>query len=234
MLDFNKYEVFSFDCYGTLIDWEKGIIEALRPVLVLHNINLNDDEILMLYAQIEPKVEEGKFIKYKEVLRRVMQEFSKRLGFRLSPVQLDCLVNSLKNWKPFPDTVDALQALKKSFKLAIISNVDDDLFALSAKHLKVKFDWIITSEQTQSYKPSLTIFESAIKKIGVSPKKILHVAQSIFHDIVPAEKLGLSTVWVNRRQGKKGFGATPKARGHFDLEVPDLKTLVSVIGLDLK
>lgn len=232
MVDFNKYKVLSFDCYGTLIDWESGILQALRPVLASHNINLNDDQILEVYAQIESRVEEGEFVKYKEVLRKVVRELGRRLRFAPSSSQLDCLINSVKDWVPFPDTVDALQALKKTFKLAIISNVDDDLFALSAKHLKVKFDWVITAEQAKIYKPSLNIFKFAIEKIGVSREEILHIAQSLYHDIVPAEKLGLSTVWVNRRKGKKGFGATPPANGHFEFEVPDLKTLVSIMRLD--
>jgi len=180
MVDFNKYEVLSFHCYGTLIDWESGILRALRPVLASHNINLNGDQILEVYAQIESKVEEGEFVKYKEVLRKVVRELGRRLRFAPSSSQLDCLIHSLKNWVPFPDTVDALQALKKTFKLAIISNVDDDLFALSGKHLKVKFDWVITAEQAKIYKPSLNIFKFAIEKIGVSHEKnVTHCPESL-------------------------------------------------------
>jgi 2-haloacid dehalogenase len=234
MIDFNKYEVLSFDCYGTLIDWEIGILAALRPVFAAHNINLTDEQILNLYAEIELRAEEGKFAKYREVLRKVVGELGSRLGFVPSPPELDCLVDSLKNWRPFPDTVEALRALKKTFKLAIISNIDGDLFALSAKQLEVEFDWVITAEQAKSYKPSLHNFKFAVERIGVSPEKILHIAQSIYHDIIPAKILGLSTVWVNRREGKEGFGATPPARARPDLEVPDLKTLVSIMELDLQ
>jgi 2-haloacid dehalogenase len=232
MIDFNKYEVLSFDCYGTLIDWESGILAALRPVLVAYNINLNDEQVLEFYAEIESKAEEGKFTKYRKVLRKVMRELGSRLGFVPFSPELNCLVDSLRSWMPFPDTVEALQTLKKTFKLAIISNIDDDLFALSAKHLKVEFDWVITAEQAKSYKPSLHNFKLAIERIGVSPRKILHIAQSIYHDVIPAKTLGLSTCWVNRRKDKEGFGATPPASGHPDLEVPDLKTLVSIIRLD--
>jgi 2-haloacid dehalogenase len=231
MIDFNKYEVLSFDCYGTLIDWESGILAALRPVLVAHNINLTDKQTLKFYAEIELRAEEGKFAKYRKVLRKVVGELGSRLGFVPSPSELDCLVDSLKNWRLFPDTVEALQTLKKTFKLAIISNIDDDLFALSAKHLKVEFDWIITAEQAKSYKPSLHNFKFAVERIGVSPEKILHIAQSIYHDVIPAKILGLSTVWVNRRKGKERFGATPPASSYPNLEVPDLKTLVSIIEL---
>jgi 2-haloacid dehalogenase len=227
MMGFNKFKVLTFDCYGTLIDWESGILAALKPILATHNIKLNDEQILELYAELEAKAEEGEFVKYKEVLRKVMQGMGNKLGFAPSPSELNCLVDSLKSWMPFPDTVDALQVLKKRFKLAIISNIDDDLFALTAKHLKVEFDWIITAEQVKSYKPSLHNFKFAIGKIGISPEKILHVAQSIYHDIIPAKKLGLTTVWLNR---KKEFGAE-YGTAQPDLEVPDLKTLVSIMDL---
>jgi 2-haloacid dehalogenase len=230
MLDFNKYEVMSFDCYGTLIDWESGILDALRPILKAHNIKISDEHMLEHYAKIESAVEKGEFITYRDVLRTVMQEISSRSGFVPFPSELNCLVDSLKNWMPFPDTVGALKTLKKRFKLAIISNIDDDLFALSEKHLEVEFDWVITAEQVRSYKPALSNFEFALEMMRVSPEKILHIAQSIYHDIIPAKALGLSTIWVNRRKGKEGYGATPPAIGHPDLEVPNLKTLISIIS----
>ncbi len=233
-ISFNKFKVLAFDCYGTLIDWESGILSALKPVLKKHKIRIGNKQILELYAELESKAEKGRYIPYKNVLREVMRGISKNLGFEPSSSELNCLVDSLKNWKPFPDTVEALQKLKKRFKPVIISNIDDDLFAFSAKHLKVKFDYIITAKQVKSYKPSLNNFKTAIKRIGVSSKEILHVAQSIYHDIIPAKKAGLATVWVNRRKGKKGFGATLPARSKPNLEVPDLKTLVSFIESNSK
>jgi len=140
-------------------------------------------------------------------------------------------LNSTLEWKPFPDTVRALQTLRQSFRLAVISNIDDDLFALSAEYLKVEFDRVITAEQAKAYKPSLHIFKLAVARIGVAPERILHVAQSTYHDMRPAKTMGLSTVWVNRRTGKKGFGATPSASARPDLEVPDLKTLLCIMGV---
>jgi 2-haloacid dehalogenase len=137
----------------------------------------------------------------------------------------------LRDWQPFPDTVEALQTLKERYKLAIISNVDDGLFALTACHLQVEFDWIITAEQAGTYKPSPNNFALALERIGMAPEKVVHVAESLFHDHVPAKKLGLSTVWVHRRANKGGFGATPPANAEPDLEVPDLKSLVSAMGL---
>ncbi len=229
-MNFKKCRVLSFDCYGTLIDWESGILAALRPVLSTHTIDLSNDQILELYAEMEAKAEGGEYVKYREILKQVMNQIGKTLGFMPTSSELDCLAKSLKSWKPFPDTVEALQALKQSFRLAVISNIDDDLFALSVKHLKVEFDRVITAEQAKAYKPSLHTFKLAVEKIGVAPETILHIAQSIYHDIRPAKTMGLFTVWVNRRTGKEGSGATPPASAYPDLEVPDLKTLVSIIG----
>lgn len=231
MLNFNKYEVLTFDCYGTLINWEQGILKALTPVLVAHNINLSDRQILELFAELEKDEEQSEYITYKQVLKRVLQNFGERLDFEPLPSERNCIADSIKDWQPFPDTVEALNTLKRKYKLAIISNIDNDLFADSASHLKVEFDWVITAEQAKSYKPSFNNFELAIQRIGIARDKILHVAQSVYHDIIPASTLGLSTVWVNRRKSSEGFGATPPASKQADLEVPDLKTLVSTMSL---
>lgn len=245
MIDFQYFEVLSFDCYGTLIDRESGILNALKGILSSHNLDidengillsqnldLSDDKLLEMFAQEESVYQANCYSKYCEILKKVTQSLGKRLKFEPTDFELNSLAESIQNWEPFPDTVEALQALKKRYKLTIISNIDDDLFAYTAKKLKVEFDWIITAEQVQSYKPSLQNFELAIQRMGIVPNKLLHVAQSIYHDIVPAKSMGLATVWVNRRKGKEGFGATVAASATPDLEVPDLKTLVSIIGLD--
>ena len=231
MINFQQFEVLSFDCYGTLIDWESGILTALKSILVKHNINIADKRILELYAQIESNQQSGEYLKYREVLKEVVQGFGQELNFKPTESELDALAESIKDWLPFPDTVEALQALKKRYKLTIISNIDDDLFAYTAKKLQVEFDWIITAEQVKSYKPSLQNIEVAIGRMGISPEQLLHVAQSVYHDIVPAKSMGLTAVWVNRRQDKEGSGATVSVNGNPDLEVPDLKTLVSLMGL---
>ena len=227
---YGQFDVLSFDCYGTLIDWESGILEALRPILSSHGRTLGDGEILELYAQVEAKIEAAEYASYKSVLRKVVQQVGRRLDFVPTAAEEGSLVISIGNWAPFPDTVEALQNLKNRFRLAVISNVDDDLFALSARGLKVEFDWIITAAQARSYKPSLRNFRLAIETIGIPPNRILHVAQSIYHDIIPARSVGIATAWVNRRKGKKGLGATPPARGQPDIEVPDLNALVSLVG----
>ncbi len=232
MIDFQQFEVLSFDCYGTLIDWESGILKALKTILSNHNINIGDQQILELFAQRESIQEERKYLKYREVLKKIVQDFGEKLSFAPSEEELNSLAESIQDWEFFPDTVRALKALQKRYKLTIISNIDNDLFAYTAKKLEVEFDWIITAEQVKSYKPSLRNFEFAIQKMGIAPDKLLHVAQSVYHDIVPAKTMGLTAVWVNRRQGKEGFGATVPATGNPDLEVPDLKTLVSLMNLD--
>jgi len=231
MLNFDQYEVLTFDCYGTLIDWETGILSAIRKLLLNHQIDIPANRILELFAILESKSERGDFQNYKSVLRCVIEGFGKELGFIPNEPELYCLVESLKGWQPFPDTVEALQQLKTKYRLSVISNIDDDLFSFSAQHLQLPFDWVITAEQVRSYKPSLNNFISAIETIGVPKGNILHVAQSIHHDIIPAKQIGLSTVWVNRRHDKKGFGATLPAHEKPDLEVPNLAKLVDIIGI---
>jgi len=232
MINFDKYEVLTFDCYGTLIDWESGILAVLNPLLANHDITLENKQILELFAEFETEEQEQKeYIKYREVLKGVVQKFGKRFDFEPSTTELVTLADSIKNWLPFPDTVEALKLLKDRFKLAIISNIDDAIFASTAKKLEVKFDWVITAEQAESYKPSLNNFQLAFERIGLPVEKILHVACSVYHDIVPANSLKLSTVWINRRANKEGAGAAPPASGRADLEVPDLKTLASLCHL---
>ena len=235
MLDADRYEVISFDCYGTLIDWESGIISGLRSVLANHGVEATDEEILELHAQTEHGLQAsskpGNYVKYRDVLGEEVREAGGRWGFEPDPSEVGALADSLRHWKPFPDTVEALRRLKSRYKLAIISNVDDGLFALTACHLEVEFDWIITAEQAGTYKPSTNNFEVAMGRMGVVRGKLLHAAESLFHDVVPAKKLGLSTVWVHRRSGKEGFGATPPADAEPDLVVPDLKTLASELGV---
>ncbi len=228
-MDFEKFEILSFDCYGTLIDWESGIIPVLKNLVANHHIDITEPQLLEMFAKFESEAEAGEYKKYREVLKQVIQKISQELNFQPTESELNSLSESIKNWLPFPDTLAALQSLKQKYQLAIISNIDDELFADSTKHLQVEFDFVITAAQVKSYKPSKNNFEVSIQKMAIAPEKILHIAQSIYHDIVPAKAIGLSTIWVNRRQGKEGFGATLPASGKPDLEVPDLKTLVDLI-----
>jgi 2-haloacid dehalogenase len=231
MLNFDHFEVLTFDCYGTLIDWETGIWEALRPTLTNHRITSTKDTVLELYGELESEAERGEYLEYKAVLGRVIEGLGLRLGFVPTPAEVQQFSTSVKDWPAFPDSARALQALHQKYKLAIISNIDDDLLAFSAQRLQVQFDWIITAQQAKSYKPSLNNFQLAFQRIGFSQDKILHVAQSLFHDIVPAKALGLATAWINRRHNQAGFGATPPAQAQPDLEVPDMQALAERMGL---
>ncbi len=235
MIDADSYEVISFDCYGTLIDWESGIISGLRPVLASHGVDASDEDILALHAETEHALQSssvpGSYVKYRHVLGEEVREAGRRWGFEPDPSEVGALADSLRHWEPFPDTVEALRRLKGRYRLAIISNVDDGLFALTACRLEVEFDWIVTAEQAGTYKPSTNNFEVAMNRMGVAPERLLHAAESLFHDVVPARELGLSTVWVHRRAGKQGFGATPPADAEPDFVVPDLETLASELGV---
>lgn len=228
MLNFDRYEVLTFDCYGTLIDWEGGILGALKPLLAAHQIEMTDDALLELYAEVEADLEKGDYLKYRQVLEAAVQGLGDRLGFTPTDAEKRVLPESVQHWQPFPDTVEALKKLKQKYKLVILSNIDDDLFAGSAKHLQVPFDAIITAEQVQSYKPALNHFNRMLQQLNLSTDQVLHVAQSIYHDIVPARSIGLSTIWVNRRHDRPGFGATPAANAAADITVPDLKTLADM------
>lgn len=228
MLDFDRFTHLSFDCYGTLIDWETGILAALRPVLDRHGIALTDDQALERYGELESAAERGPYHRYRDVLATVMDGFGARLGFTPAAEERAALAASVGDWPPFPDTVEALRALARRFRLVILSNIDDDLFARSARRLGVDFAAIITAEQVGSYKPDPRNFRALLERLDIPPDRLLHVAQSLFHDIAPASALGLTTVWVNRRHDRPGSGATPPTTARADLEVPDLRTLAQL------
>jgi 2-haloacid dehalogenase len=228
MLDFARFQVLTFDCYGTLIDWEAGIFGALRPILAAHDKTVPDAALLELFSELEAQAEQGEFRPYREVLQSVARGFGERIGFAPSESEVRSLPESLANWLPFPDTVAALRRLKTRYRLAIMSNVDDDLFAATAPRLEIQFDHVITAQQARAYKPSLSAFKLAQERIGVKPNQWLHVGQSIYHDVIPAKSLGIATVWVHRPSPRPGAGAAKAASAQPDLEVPDLKTLADL------
>jgi 2-haloacid dehalogenase len=227
-MDFSRFTTISFDCYGTLIDWESGMLPVLRALLVRHKCNLGDPAILELYGEFEANAEGGPYRPYRDVLESVVRAFGERLGFQPSPSEVLSLPESVPSWPPFSDTVAALQALKKCYRLAVISNIDDDLFAQTRKLLGVEFDAVVTAQQAQSYKPSRRNFELVLQTLGIPRGQLLHAAQSIYHDVVPARSLGIATVWVNRTSARPGIGAVRAAEANPDLEVPDLATLAKL------
>jgi 2-haloacid dehalogenase len=225
MLDFSRFEILTFDCYGTLINWEDGILRCLHRVLAAHGHDTDDATILQLYGDFEARAEQGDYRRYRDVLQSVVRQFGEQLGFAPNAEDARSLPESLREWQPWPDTVAALRELHNRFRLAIVSNVDDDLFAATLPKLGVEFDHIITAQQAGAYKPSLKIFELALSRVGVPAHRVLHVGQSLYHDVLPAQSLGLATVWVNRPSPRAGVGAVKAAEGRPDLQVSSLAEL---------
>ena len=211
MFDAEAFDVITLDCYGTLIDWQGGIVNYLQPVLERHDAHVTDEFILDFFAANEPVLQrEGG--KYEDILRRILDRFGTRLAFVPTSAERDGFPASLGEWKPFPDTVDALTRLGERFKLAVISNVDDALFSQTKSTLTVEFAHVMTAERAGAYKPDNRIFEAALTAIGCGRDRILHVAQSLFHDIAPANALGLATVWIDRNQGTQGAAPETEAQ----------------------
>ena len=228
MLNLTRFKVLTFDCYGTMIDWESGIFAALRPILAAHNKEMSDSALLALYADLELAAEQGEYLRYRDVLQLVVRGFGERLGFAPTDAEVRSLPQSVATWQPFPDSVESLHKLSSHYQLAVMSNIDDDLFAATASKLEVAFSNVITAQQAGCYKPCMNIFRLTEKRIGVSRGQWLHVGQSIYHDVIPAQSLGLATVWVNRRSPRPGAGAAKMAVATPDLEVPDLHTLAKL------
>jgi len=227
MLDFSQFEWLSFDCYGTLIDWEKGILGYLQPLLEKKGRFATDDDVLTLYSEFEPRAQAGAYRSYREVLSQVVRDFGREYRFPVPPADAAALADSISNWEAFTDTVPALHRLHSRYKLAILSNIDDDLFAHSARKLEVPFDCVLTAQKLRSYKPSAENFRALLRRLGIPNERLLHVAESLFHDVAPARHLGIPTVWVNRRQGRSA-AASKLAQVQPDVEVPNLETLADL------
>jgi 2-haloacid dehalogenase len=227
-IDFDDFDVLTFDCYGTLIDWEAGILAALRAPMAAHAIEAGDDDLLEAFGRHEAEVEAGPYRPYREVLAEVLGSMVMHMGGTATADERAAFGGSVADWPAFPDSTAALARLHERFKLGVITNCDDDLFAASEARLGTTFDWVVTAQQTRRYKPNPRGFELMFERVGLPPARILHVAQSLFHDHVPAKRLGLTTVWVDRRSGRPGSGATPPAEAQPDLTVPDMATLAAL------
>ncbi len=222
-LDYGRFEALTFDCYGTLIDWEAGILAGLRPVLAARGVTRpTDDELLEKYAHSESALESGPYLRYREILGRCLREVAADYAVAPDLADVASFSDSVGNWPAFPDSIDALRRLHQRFRLGVITNCDDYLFARSAARLDTDFDWVVTAQRARGYKPDPHNFAVALEHIGLPRNKILHVAQSLFHDHVPAKKLGFSTVWIDRRAGRPGSGATPPAKAKPDATFPDM------------
>jgi 2-haloacid dehalogenase len=193
-LNRQNYKTLSFDCYGTLIDWENGILGYLQPLFESVDVHVIDEWVLEYYADVEPQIQaEGG--SYRAVLAQVLERFGNRLAFTPSDEDLAGFAASIEYWQPFPDSVAALRSLKADFELIALSNIDDELFEYSNQALGNPFSRIVTAERVGAYKPDRRMFDALLNE---AQGPILHVAQSRFHDIVPATEVGLDTVWINR------------------------------------
>jgi 2-haloacid dehalogenase len=226
-LDYDAFDALTFDCYGTLIDWESGILAGLRPMLERAGVEAGDDEVLEVYAGFEAAAEAGPYLRYREVLARCMREVAAHYALETTEAETAAFGDSVGAWPAFPDSAAALMALHDRFQLGVITNCDDDLFARSAARLGTAFDWVVTAESVQRYKPDPRGFEVALERIGLPPERILHVAQSLFHDHVPAKRFGLKTAWIDRRHDRPGFGATPPADATPDATFPDMASFAA-------
>ncbi len=213
MTSLTDFSALTFDCYGTLIEWESGLLAALRPWAKRAGVSASDDQLLEAFAAAESAAErETPSALYSDILRDAHSRLCRGFGVAPAPDDADALARSVGDWPAFPDTADALRRLKRRYRLVIVSNVDRASFARTLPRLGVELDGLVTAQDVGSYKPAHGHFLRAfalLSSLGVENRRILHVAQSLYHDHAPAKALGLSTVWIDRRRGRAGGGATP-------------------------
>jgi 2-haloalkanoic acid dehalogenase type II len=212
MTKLTDFDTLSFDCYGTLIDWETGIRAALAPWCRREDLQVSDHELIEAFGRNEWAVEaENPKLLYPEILARVLKRMAAGWGVRASNADTTAFGRSVGSWPAFADSALTLAYLKQHYKLVILSNVDRESFSYSNAKLVVEFDHIFTAEDIGGYKPDLRNFNYMLDKLaaaGVKQERILHTAESLYHDHMPAKKIGLATNWIYRRHAQKGFGAT--------------------------
>jgi 2-haloacid dehalogenase len=225
--DFGRFDALTFDCYGTLIDWETGLSSALRAFLNPRAGAPDHDALLETYARYEAEAERPPYRTYREVLAFAGRGVAATYGVEPTTAEIEAFSGSVADWPAFPDSTAALARLKTRFRLGVLTNCDDDLFAASSRRLGVEFDWVVTAQQARGYKPSIANFELLFARLGLPRERILHVAQSLYHDHIPAKALGLSTIWIDRRHDRAGAGATPPAEAKPDLTFPDMASFAA-------
>lgn len=222
-MDLTKFQALSFDCYGTLIDWETGILAVLSPWARESGLEISDEELLRAYADQEAAVAASTPAPlYPEVLAESFRRTGEALGHTVSDEQARRLGGSVPDWPAFPDSADALARLASRYRLIILSNVHRAGFAGSNRQLRGDFTAIITAEDVGGYKPAENHFralDAKLAELGIERSQLLHVAQSLFHDHVPAKREGLRSVWINRRKNRPGWGATPQPSGEFSYDL---------------
>lgn len=235
-MGFSNTKALTFDCYGTLIDWEYGILNALRPWMHTHGLILDDARLLEEFGKAESRIErDNPTVPYSDILRHVHHALARNFGLPEDMDEAADFAGSVGDWPPFPDTIDALRDLQKSFKLVIVSNTDHASFARTQQRLGIAFDAVVLAEEVGAYKPDHRMFVRAfevLSEMSISKSQIVHVAQSLYHDHVPAKELGLTTVWVDRYRGSRGSGATvlPVGEVHPNYTVTTLRELADLVS----
>jgi 2-haloacid dehalogenase/putative hydrolase of the HAD superfamily len=215
----------TFDVYGTLIDWEKGICEAFEAEAGRDGFTIERDEVIPLFMEIEREIESGSYELYAEVLRRTVVEIAKRLGWPLEPSRSGFLPDSVQRWAPFRETRPALEKIAKKYNVGLISNIDDKLLGQTRRHLQVDFDIVVTAQQVRSYKPDLAHFNECARRIG-GKKGWVHVASSYYHDVEPCVKAKIPVIWVNRH--KETLDAAQRKP---TAEVANLREAAKLLGI---
>jgi 2-haloacid dehalogenase len=230
MVDFNRYKALTFDCYGTLIDWETGITDWVRAQQM--ETSVPEGLILSAFALLQAQHEQVRPAPlYSEVLRRTWRDIEATFGWESNPAHAESFAGSVGNWLPFADTIESLRYFARFYKLGILSNVDNASLRRTITRLEVPFDLIVTAEDVGAYKPDVAHFETALARLahqGIARNEILHVAASKHHDVKPGRDLSLTCVWVDRRNGKKGSGATLISNAEPNLTVTSLAELVKL------
>ncbi|MDH3389419.1 MAG: HAD hydrolase-like protein [Gammaproteobacteria bacterium] len=219
----SDYKMLTFDTYGTLIDWESGIYNALQPLLDKVPIKLGRDEVLELFAEFEIRQQtETPTRVYSSLLADVARAIAGKWQIRISDEEANAFGRSVKDWPAFDDSPAALDYLRQHYLMATVTNCDRISYMGSNARLEIEWDAIYTAQDIGCYKPSLRnfeyLFEQARRDLGILPHEILHVAQSLAHDMVPATQMGMTKLWINRRHGQEGLGATAPPQGDFTIE----------------
>ena len=226
-LAYDRFDALTFDCYGTLIDWEAGLLAAFAPILDRHDVAIDEEDLLVRYAAHEARLEAGPYLRYRDVLGGGLRGVAAELGIQPTDDDVAAFGGSVVDWPAFGDSASALARLATRFRLGVLTNCDDDLFAASNERLGVTFDWVVTAQQVGSYKPDEANFQALFERVDVPRERILHVAQSLFHDHAPAQRLGMASVWIDRRHDRPGAGATPDAVATPDATYPDMASFAA-------
>jgi 2-haloacid dehalogenase/putative hydrolase of the HAD superfamily len=215
----------TFDVYGTLIDWEKGIWDAFSAEADRDGFTIEREEVIPLFMEIEREIEAGSYELYAEVLRRTVVEIAKRLGWPLEPSRSGFLPDSVQRWEPFRETRVQLDKIAKKYNVGLISNIDDKLLGQTRRHLQIDFDIVVTAQQVRSYKPDAAHFNECARRIG-GKKGWVHVASSYYHDIEPCVKAKIPVIWVNRHRETLDAGQRKPT-----VEVANLREAAKLLGI---